>query len=645
MDLAIDLEPQTAPSVHGWSPVRSVGQAIRKISNLLNTPRFWWGAIALTCLALFFPPSRITVRAWDFLDSFVALQHLRPSPLTSLFRLDAVAERAANGLSLNSLGLSELNLISIIYSVFPMFLDTALQLTLQVLLLFGTTLAILTRLLPAHLPFKHLIAGATSFYIALLPINPVVVGAVIGANLVIVGLLWINENPDSLRPAIPFVLAPLVSQAPFGPVFYYPAFLLLATVAMRGKARSRALLFLLASFALTFVVDYRLFLSTLFPDEPNHRLVWLDGRSGNPFAGLFDASVWQQAWEESSKFFFLGQGHYLWNPNGATTPLILLGLPAAALVLLMTPSGSRMRRLGDDMRTISNIGLYLAALSALLLICLGTGLLTAKLIDFFALLKTPLQVNRATMVFAPIVAAVTIAASLALVVEAATSLRLPNPTGSSSFKLGIDRPTVAAIAACACVGIMLAATASASHLVRYKADNLRQALAKRTLNAKMPHPTIAAYYKSELFDALKAHLGPDWANENIVSVGLDPMIASANGFRHLDGYFQSYPLAYKAAFRKIIAPEFAIDPRKKSYFDTWGSRVYVFSDRKEGGRSILNIDGCALAQLGGTLLISRLEIANPADSALVPAGRVSAKTQKVSSALHLYRIRDGACPG
>lgn len=613
-------------------------------SQALNTAWFWWILIVATCLSLFFPPSAVAVRAWDFLDSYVAYQHLRPAPLESLFRPDAVAERAANGLLLNSLGLSELNFISIIYSIFPQYLDTALQLLVQVLLLFTSTLAVLMRLLPASHQYRTLVCGATSFYFALLPISPVVVGSVIGANLILYGLLLIRDGASWNQKVIPFIIAPFMAQLPFGPIFYYPAFLVFALVWLHRTKRPSALLLLLGSLLLTIAIDYRLLLSVLMPGDPSHRVEWVAARSGNPFAGIFDTERWWLVWKQSKQFLLSGQGHYLWNPRGATTRLICLGLLGAALYFWRIPSGLRRHRLTEEIHAFSGIGLYAVALLTLLLLCFGTGILTARIVDFFALLKIPLHVNRATMVFAPIAAAVVVASGFLLVIEVVANRRSRFSDGQPIAKMGQSGDGATSIVACGCALILLASSISASDVVKFKLANLLHAIVDPK-NPKLPHPTIAMYYESGLFDRIKAHLGPAWKHEKVVSIGIDPMIASVSGFQHLDGYFQSYPLGYKKDFRQIIAPEFAHNSAKKLYFDSWGSRIYIFADRRSGSDLTLNIDGCALLRLGATLVISRYRIVNPAESFLLPSGEVTGSTQGVSSSARLYRIEPTKCHG
>src|SRR5690606_7698087 len=88
--------------------------------------------------------------------------------------------------------------------------------------------------------------------------------------------------------------------------------------------------------------------------------------------------------------------------------------------------------------------------------------------------------------------------------------------------------------------------------------------------------TYRQFYAEALFARIKADLGAE-AEARVASLGLHPAVAQYNGFHTLDGYFNAYPLAYKHAFRPVIAPALAADPVLRRYFDDWGSRLYLFN--------------------------------------------------------------------
>jgi hypothetical protein len=112
----------------------------------------------------------------------------------------------------------------------------------------------------------------------------------------------------------------------------------------------------------------------------------------------------------------------------------------------------------------------------------------------------------------------------------------------------------------------------------------------------------------------------------VACLGLPPAVAQLNGFYTLDSYQTLYPLAYKHAFRPLIAGELAKSPELATYFDAWGNRCYLFS--AEIGRNFLvgkqpvrtvqhwAFDAAAFKRLGGRYVLSAVRLARPAESGL-----------------------------
>lgn len=92
-----------------------------------------------------------------------------------------------------------------------------------------------------------------------------------------------------------------------------------------------------------------------------------------------------------------------------------------------------------------------------------------------------------------------------------------------------------------------------------------------------PRLTHDQYFAPSVFEAVKAEIGLEPREYRVLSVGLAPAIAAGNGLYCLDAYLPDYPLAYKKAFRKVIAEELESNPVRREYFDGWGSRCYVFA--------------------------------------------------------------------
>lgn len=98
------------------------------------------------------------------------------------------------------------------------------------------------------------------------------------------------------------------------------------------------------------------------------------------------------------------------------------------------------------------------------------------------------------------------------------------------------------------------------------------------LKGKEPtRPTYKQFYDEVLFANITKDLDINPNKTKVVSVGLFPSIAEYNGYHTLDTYINIYPLYYKRAFREVIAPELSKDEGIRSYFDYYGSRVYMFS--------------------------------------------------------------------
>ncbi|TVT42877.1 hypothetical protein FNT36_01945 [Hymenobacter setariae] len=132
----------------------------------------------------------------------------------------------------------------------------------------------------------------------------------------------------------------------------------------------------------------------------------------------------------------------------------------------------------------------------------------------------------------------------------------------------------------------------------------------------------------------------------VACLGLPPAVAQFNGFYTLDSYQTLYPLAYKHAFRPLIAGELAKSPELATYFDAWGNRCYLFSaelgrDFLVGKRPVRTVqhwafDAAAFRRLGGRYVLSAVRLARPAESGLRPLGVFD--DSGAFWRLHLYEV-------
>ena len=92
----------------------------------------------------------------------------------------------------------------------------------------------------------------------------------------------------------------------------------------------------------------------------------------------------------------------------------------------------------------------------------------------------------------------------------------------------------------------------------------------------------------DVLEQVDTYIGRDKSQYRIGHIGLSPAASLVYGFHTVDGYSNNYSLVYKHAFRKVIAKELEKNPALKVYFDTWGSRCYLYS--AEGDQPLKSSD-------------------------------------------------------
>lgn len=125
-------------------------------------------------------------------------------------------------------------------------------------------------------------------------------------------------------------------------------------------------------------------------------------------------------------------------------------------------------------------------------------------------------------------------------------------------------------------GFLLVMTAAAAFHVLINSDlkrNVRQLLGPESSNAV----TWEKYYGEDIFEQIAEAIGRAQESYRVGSVALNPAAAAYHGFYTVDGYSNNYELAYKHAFREVIAGELEQDEDLKRYFDEWGNRCYLFT--------------------------------------------------------------------
>ena len=92
------------------------------------------------------------------------------------------------------------------------------------------------------------------------------------------------------------------------------------------------------------------------------------------------------------------------------------------------------------------------------------------------------------------------------------------------------------------------------------------------------YTSLPAFYQESLFRDIDKYIGKPKESYKVMSVGLYPSIALYNGFYCLDGYSNNYDVEYKHNFREVIDGELEKNDTLRNYYDSWGNRVYGFSN-------------------------------------------------------------------
>lgn len=115
--------------------------------------------------------------------------------------------------------------------------------------------------------------------------------------------------------------------------------------------------------------------------------------------------------------------------------------------------------------------------------------------------------------------------------------------------------------------------------------------------------TFKEYYYFYNYEKIKQIVGTN----KVMSIGLDPMVATVHGIYVIDGYYSLYPQEYKKRFREIIEEELNINPYYKKYFDEWGSRLYTTLYRPKN-IDLLSLNYDKAKNIGAKYIISSLKL-------------------------------------
>ena len=133
------------------------------------------------------------------------------------------------------------------------------------------------------------------------------------------------------------------------------------------------------------------------------------------------------------------------------------------------------------------------------------------------------------------------------------------------------------------------------------------------------------FFADSLFQKVDNYIGRPKEDYRVATIGIYPAITQYHGFYTLDGRLNIYPLAYKHAFRQIIAKELDKNQFWQNYFDNWGITCYIFPAELEYYQvrkayqlklNHLELDSQAFKKLGGEYILSAAEITNYRENGL-----------------------------
>lgn len=131
------------------------------------------------------------------------------------------------------------------------------------------------------------------------------------------------------------------------------------------------------------------------------------------------------------------------------------------------------------------------------------------------------------------------------------------------------------------------------------------------------------FYSEDLFQEIKEAI--DYKGEAVCAFGYHPSVLMYNKFNCIDGYISVYPYKDMVLWHNLMAPEFEHNEGARIYFDGWGGRRYIYSDKlsyeptveKEHDPVNFDVDMNILRnEYGCRYVLSRAEIANASKQGL-----------------------------
>jgi len=518
------------------------------------------------------------IKTGDNLDSNVPWLTVMATNVHGLGWNYDMAPQIMNGIPKFCLG-SQLNVIFLLYFVFPPFTAYVINIFIIHLVAFAGLAFLLKMIVPERVEHKSLIIFGTALCFALLDFWPSAGLSIAGQPLLIYALLQIRQGSRKFRHLLVVALFPFYSSlvlAGFFILIVLAAWILYDLLNLkRNPIRFYFAIFLLAAFYLLAEIDLarNMFINNGFV---SHRLEF-----NLPGISFFAAMI------ESARLWLFGLSSHA---SVFQFPLILIVVLAAAILVMIIKLEGR--------RAFLILLAFSIAISLIGGFYHWSGLRTVK--NSFAFLKT-FDLSRFTFLL-PTVFYLLFFYALLLVF--------------SKRKRGTILILIIFVMQ---VGLAFKRNASDRTLVK-KAGSILHAA-----GSPQSEITFRNYYSESLFRKIKEFIGRAPEDYRVLSLGIEPGIALYNGFYTLDAYVANYPLSYKKQFRRLIAQELEKDETIRHLFDDFGSTCYLYS-AEIGPRSVtkydtvrlndLSLDRAMLSEMGCNYILSTVEIPGQEEIAL-----------------------------
>lgn len=593
-----------------------------------------YAVLLVGILHTYFPPHAIAVTSNDQIDSFLAYFGALPNVWETFLHPNFELADNMSGVTLNGIGFSELNVGRIIASIFPDYWEFSVFYFVYLSTLFVSSFLLYRQIFLTFFNRDELSGEAYAFIgfgamlLVIMPHVSVVLGVLIGLNFFTLAVLNVLSRSSRRKILVYFTLAGLFGNFTLGGYFYMPACLVLAGWFSRNRA-DKAYIFkwIAIGILVSIICEYRLFIYVFFPAEISHRANWFDGLAYR-WSSLYSVNEWKEAVQLG---LGVSQGktphyHYQWNTGNITVRLTQLAFGLYFLIKLSEAAVARFKTIHFDAQEKRAFQLFGWTVLSILIVLLGYGVFKAGVFNLSLLLGMPFQFER-VIVALPMLAGLLVASVLFLV----------------STKITLSAQRLAYLAISISMAVILA-NMMHEPLIR-KGGNLDHFEKAGRDNPFIPNYTLGSKYNRGGYDAIKTYLGSGWEEERVASVGFDPMATAYNGFATVDGYFPNYPERYQQEFLAIINPSLSeISASKAARYTGWANRLNIpIISTTADQKIILKINGCAFSDVGGTLVLTVREIANPLDSQLVLDGIVRGENRGLKSTYWLYRVQPDVC--